>query len=74
MHYFKRFSVAIFLSIGVAFPASAVSVTFNVEVTESSLVLPSDPFPPLAELPALGTLGLRTVLFLELTSTSHETR
>ena len=61
MHFFKRFSVAIFLSIGVAFPASAVSVTFNVEVTESILVFPVVPTPPLAELPAPGELGTVTI-------------
>ncbi|MEO9514411.1 MAG: hypothetical protein ABJH45_12305 [Paracoccaceae bacterium] len=61
MHFNLRFSAAILLSIGATFPASAVSVTFNVEVTESILVLPAGPNPPLAELPALGTLGTVTI-------------
>ena len=61
MTNFKGIFAAALLPVGLAFPAAAVTVTFNVEVTESSISLPAVSGGPMASLPALGTMGTVTI-------------
>jgi len=61
MSCFHRIFAAALLPISLAVPASAITVTFNVEVTESSISLPDVDNGPTASLPALGTLGTVTI-------------
>ena len=61
MNSYCRILAAAILPIGLAAPASAITVTFNVEVTESSISLPDIDDGPSATLPALGTLGIVTI-------------
>lgn len=60
MSCFHRIFAAALLPISMAVPASAITVTFNVAVTESSISLPDVDDGPTASLPALGTALLGT--------------
>jgi len=61
MGYLHRIFAAALLPISLAVPAAAITVTFNVEVTESSISLPDVDNGPTASLPALGSLGTVTI-------------
>ncbi len=56
-----RILAAAIVPIFLAVPASAITVTFNVEVTESNISLPDVDDGPTASLPALGTMGTVTI-------------